>query len=307
MRRLAIALIFSAAAWAQSWLFTSFRGNGETGVCFALSDDGYHWSPLLAGQPAVKPQLSGMLMRDPFLVRGPDGLWHLLWTTGWTRSKEDGSLTIGYARSPDLISWSRQKLIPVPLEGARNAWAPEAVWHPKQKQWIVFWASTIPGRFPESALSGDSGYNHRIWAMRTPDFETFSKPELFFDAGFNAIDSTIVRAGRRWLMVFKDERREPLKKNLRLAWAADPAGPWTPEPESFTKAWIEGPSVMRIGRDWLVYFDHYGKPQHYGAYRTRDWKRFEDVTAKLSFPPGHRHGTVVWITKAEAERLRALR
>ena len=295
------------AAWAQPWLFTSFRGNGESGVFFALSEDGYRWTPANGDQPVIRPQMPGMLMRDPFLVQGPDRRWHLLWTTGWTRSKEDGSLTIGYASSADLVSWSAQKLIPVPLEGARNAWAPEAVWHPKQKEWIVFWASTIPGRFPEGEQSGDSGYNHRIWAMRTRDFETFSKPELFFDPGFNTIDSTIVRMGRRWLMVFKDERREPLKKNLRLAWATDPAGPWKAEPEPFTKAWVEGPSVMRIGRDWLIYFDHYSKPQHYGAYRTRDWKRFEDVTEKLSFPPGHRHGTVVRITRKEAERLRSLR
>lgn len=296
-----------APAWGQPWLFTSFRGNGESGVFLALSDDGCRWTPVNGDQPVVRPQVPGMLMRDPFLVQGPDRRWHLLWTTGWTRSKEDGSLTIGYASSEDLVSWSRQRLIPVPLEGARNAWAPEAVWHPKRQEWIVFWASTIPGRFPEGEQSGDSGYNHRIWAMRTRDFETFSAPELFFDPGFNTIDSTIVRMGRRWLMVFKDERREPLRKNLRLAWADDPAGPWHAEDASFTKPWVEGPSVMKIGRDWFVYFDHYSKPQHYGACRTRDWKSFEDVTEKLSFPPGHRHGTVVRITRAEAERLRSLR
>lgn len=307
MNRLAIVFFAVFSAAAQPFLFTSFRGNGESGVYFALSEDGYRWTPVNGNQPVLRPQFPGMLMRDPFLVRGPDRRWHLLWTTGWTRSKEDGSLTIGYAASADLASWENQRRIPIPLEGARNAWAPEAVWHPEQKQWIVFWASTIPGRFPEGEQSGDSGYNHRMWAMRTRDFETFSPPEVFFDPGFNTIDSTIAKVGRRWLMVFKDERREPLKKNLRLAWADDPAGPWRAEPDSFTKSWIEGPSVLRIGRDWFVYFDHYGKPQHYGACRTRNWKQFEDVTEKLSFPPDHRHGTVVRISRSEAERLRTLR
>ena len=305
MIRLAIVFVCCAAA-AQPFLFTSFRGNGETGVYFALSDDGYRWTPVRGGQPVVAPATPGMLMRDPFLVRGPGGRWHMLWTTGWTRSKDDGSLTIGHASSADLVSWSGPQRIAVGLDGARNAWAPEMVWHPEQKEWIVFWASTIPGRFAEGEQSGDSGYNHRIWAMRTRDFRSFSLPELFFDPGSNVIDSTILPAGRRWLMVFKDERREPLKKNLRLAWAASPGGPWRAEPETFSKSWIEGPSVLRVGRDWLVYFDHYGKPQHYGAYRTQDWKRFEDVTEKLSFPPGHRHGTVVRITPKEARRLRAL-
>jgi len=306
--RLAVALLIAAVVRAgDPLLFASFRDNGDTGVFFALSDDGYRWAAAAGGRPVVRPERPGMLMRDPFLARGPDGRWHMLWTTGWTRSKADRSLTIGHASSSDLVRWTSQRLIPIPLEGARNAWAPEAVWHPKQKQWIVFWASTVSGRFPEGEAGGEQGYDHRIWAMRTPDFERFTTPELFFDPGFNAIDATIVRAGRRWLMVFKDERREPLAKNLRLAWADDPAGPWRAEPASFTKSWIEGPSVIRLGRDWLIYFDHYGKPQHYGAYRTRDWKRFEDVTAQMSFPPGHRHGTVVRISRAEAARLRALR
>jgi hypothetical protein len=58
----------------------------------------------------------------------------MLWTTGWTRSKDDGSLTISLASSSGLIHWSCQKRVPAPLEGARNARAPEAVWRPKQKQ-----------------------------------------------------------------------------------------------------------------------------------------------------------------------------
>lgn len=304
MIRLAILILFAACAAAQPWLFTSFRGNGESGVFFALSEDGYRWTPCNNGEPVLRPQFPGMLIRDPFLVRGPDRRWHMLWTTGWTRSKEDGSLAIGYANSSDLVQWSSQRLIPIALEGARNAWAPEMIWHPEQKEWIVFWASTVPGLYPEGETSGDSGYNHRIWAMRTRDFSVFTRPELFFDPGFNCIDSTVIRAGKRWLMVFKDERRNPLKKNLRLAWADGPAGPWHAEPGPFSKHWIEGPSVARAGRGWLVYFDHYGKPQHYGAYFTRDWKRFEDVTGQLSFPPGHRHGTVVPLTRKEASRLR---
>jgi len=81
----------------------------------------------------------------------------MLWTTGWTRSKDDGSLSISLASSSGLIHWSWQKPVPVPLEGVRNARAPETVWRPKQKQWIVFWASTVPGRFPESDASGGLG------------------------------------------------------------------------------------------------------------------------------------------------------
>jgi hypothetical protein len=187
VKPLAIACLLAASATAQPFLFTSFRGNGESGVSFALSDDGRRREPVRGERPVVPPRIPGRLMCDPFLVRGPDGRWHMLWTTGWTRSKDDGSLTIGCASSSGLIHWSWQKPVPVPLEDARNARAPEAVWRPKLKQWIVFWASTVPGRFPESDASGGLGYDRSVRAMRTRDFATVTKPELFFDSGSTAL------------------------------------------------------------------------------------------------------------------------
>lgn len=305
--RAIVFLLPALAAAADSYVFTSFRGNGETGVYMALSEDGYRWTPVKGNQPVVPPRIAGMLMRDPFLVKGPDGEWHLLWTTGWTRDSKNGRLTIGHTRTRDLSAWGEQQMIDVPLEGARNAWAPEMVWDGRAKQWILFWASTIPGRFPDPQGTGDGGYNHRIYAMRTAGFKSFTKPELWFDPGFNSIDSTVVRAGNRWLMVFKDERRNPLQKRLRLAWAERTAGPWKDISEPFTTDWIEGPSVVKVGADWLIYFDHYSKPHYYGAYRTRDWKRFEDVSQRMSFPADHRHGTAARISAREAKDLSSLR
>ena len=84
-----------------------------------------------------------------------------------------------------------------------------------------------------------------------------------------------------------------LMKRLRVAWANAPEGPWTRVSEPFTEAWVEGPTVLKIGRWWWIYFDHYTKPQHYGAVRTRDWKHFEDRTVAVHFPAGQRHGTAV--------------
>jgi hypothetical protein len=290
---------------ADAYLFTSFRQNGQTGVYFAVSRDGLQWRPLKNNTPWIEPQHRGMLMRDPYLVKGPDGVWHLLWTWGWTRKEGDGELRIGHATSTDLVAWSKQRAIPVFASelSARNAWAPEAVWNEAAGEWLIFWSTTIPGRFPDTDPTGDNGYNHRLYAMTTKDWKSFSEPRLWFNPGFNCIDATVVRDGQRWVMVFKDERRQPLMKSLRLAFADSPRGPWTGVTEPFTGDWVEGPSVLKIGGDWWIYFDHYGKPQHYGAVRTRDWKSFEDITASLQFPPDHRHGTVVVISEEELHRL----
>lgn len=305
--RAIVFLLPALAAAADSYVFTSFRGNGEAGVYLALSQDGLRWAPVKGNQPVIAPRFAGMLMRDPFLVKGPRGEWHLLWTTGWTRDSKNGRLTIGHARTRDIAAWGEQQMIDIPLEGARNAWAPEMVWDAQARQWNLFWASTIPGRFPDTEGAGDSGYNHRIYAMRTADFVTFSKPELWFDPGFNCIDSTVLRAAKRWLMVFKDERRNPLQKRLRLAWSESAAGPWQKVTGPFTLDWVEGPSALKVGDGWFVYFDHYAKPRYYGAYRTRDWKSFEDVSSRMSFPQDHRHGTAARISAREAAALGALR
>ena len=121
-------------------------------------------------KPWIEVQQPGMLMRDPWLGQGPDGTWHMLWTWGWTKA-EGGGLKIGYSSSKDLVNWTPQREIPLLQSepAARNAWAPEAVWDNSKKQWIIFWATTIPGRFPDTEGAGDTGYNHRIYATTTKD------------------------------------------------------------------------------------------------------------------------------------------
>jgi hypothetical protein len=298
VRWLAFLLLAEFAFGADSYLFTSFRKNGETGVYFALSEDGRNWAPLKSNQPWIKPEHPGMLMRDPFLTRGPDGTWHLLWTWGWTRQETGGGLKIGYSSSKDLLQWSPQREIKV-LENeptAKNAWAPEAAWDARQRQWVIFWSTTIP-------KAGETGYDHRLYSMTTRDWQTFSPAKLWFDPGFSSIDATLVPRDNQWMMVFKDERDKPVKKNLRLAFAATPAGPWSGITEPFTQSWVEGPTVAKIGEDWLIYFDRY-REHRYGALRTRDWKTFDDVP--VSFPDDHRHGTVVKISDGEARALKSV-
>jgi hypothetical protein len=304
--RVLLALLVAAPLFGADWyLFTSFRRNGETGVFGALSTDGRKWTALNGDQAWIRPEHAGMLMRDPWLGQGPDGTWHMVWTWGWTRQESAGKLQIGYASSKDLVHWPAQRAIPVMEDEptARNAWAPEAVWDPEHGEWIVFWSTTIPGRFPDTEGSGDAGYNHRVYAMTTKDWATFTPSRLWFDPGFNCIDATVAHVGKRWILVFKDERKTPLMKRLRLAFADSPRGPWREVTEPFTGDWVEGPSVAAIGREWWIYFDHYAKPQHYGAVRTTDWKKFEDMTGQVSFPDDHRHGTVVKISETLARGL----
>lgn len=282
------------------FLFTSFRGNGEDGLHLALSRDGLAWEPLNGDRPYLKPELGEKekLMRDPCIALGQDGTFHMVWTTGWRER------IIGYSSSRDLIEWSPQRAIPVMTHEpeARNAWAPELFFDERSGEWLIFWATTIPGRFPETDASGNNGLNHRIYLTTTRDFISFSPTRLFYDPGFNVIDSTIFRQGARFVMVLKDERGVPVKKNLRLAFAGSASGPYGPATEPFTRDWVEGPTVLRIGKEWIVYFDRY-RDHRYGAVRSSDLRNWEDISDRLAFPAGFRHGTAFEVSPKVARKL----
>jgi beta-xylosidase len=258
----------------------------------ALSTNGYYWQALKGDHSFLKSDVGAGLMRDPCLAHGPDGRFHMVWTCGWTAEK---GKVIGYSQSADLLKWSEPKAVTV-MENepqARNIWAPEIFYDSKRTCWQIFWSTTIPGRFPESDKTGDDGYNHRFYFCTTPDFQTFSPSRLLYDPGFNCIDATLLEGEHRFYLIFKDERKKPLKKNLRYASAAQPQGPYDDLSQAFTGDWVEGPSAIKIKDQYLVYFDHYAAPAYYGAVRSKDLRQWEDCSKEMTFPRGHRHGTVL--------------
>jgi len=299
----AIALVAARATPARgqpragdvAYLFTSFRGNGESGLHFLHSDDGYRWQEIPGA--FLKPQVGSRLMRDPSIVRGPDGVYHLVWTSGWR-----GDQGFGYASSKDLANWSPQRFIPVMEHEPTtvNVWAPELFYDQPNERFVICWASTIPGRFPENGEPRDN--NQRMYSTTTRDFKNFTPTQLFLEPGFNAIDGVIVPVEKRYTLVFKDNSREVF--NLRVTFGDSPLGPWCDVSPPFTGKFTEGPTVLKLGDQWLVYFDCY-RAEHYGAVKTNDFKTFVDISTEVFFPEGHKHGTVLTATRKEVDDLLA--
>lgn len=284
----------SAADPGEGLVFTSFRGNGEDGLHLAWSKDGYTWTPLQKDKPLLRPEVGGGLMRDPQILQGPDGMFHMVWTTAWNKHG------VGYANSKDLVHWSKQRLLAVmPNEPeARNTWAPELFYDDVQRQFMIFWASTIPGRFPATDKTGDGGYNHRMYFTVTKDFEHLAPARLLYEPGFNCIDATIVRDGKRFVMFVKDETRHPPAKNLRVATAEVPTGPYGKPSAPITGPyWAEGPTAIKLGETWFVYFDRYTE-HRYGLVTSRDLAHWKDESDKVRFPRDHRHGSVLRVGRA---------
>ena len=282
-------------------LFSYFKGNGEDGLHLAFSPDGYRWTALKGDSSFLKPTVSkDKLMRDPCIIRGKDGQFHMVWTVSW---HDRG---IGYASSPDLVHWSAQQYVPVMEQepAAKNCWAPEITYDAKNGQYLIYWATTIPGRFAQGETTLEGGNNHRIYYATTKDFRNYSPAKILYDQGFNVIDATIHPAGPRYVMFLKDETREPAQKNLRVAFATQPAGPYGPPSAPITgKYWAEGPTAIQLGPQWLVYFDKYTEHK-YGAVTSTDLEHWTDVSDQIQFPQGTRHGTVLRITQKELARLR---
>ncbi|HOK95312.1 MAG TPA: glycoside hydrolase family 43 protein [Anaerohalosphaeraceae bacterium] len=281
------------------WLFSYFKGNGEDGLHLAYSTDGMVWRPLKNDESFLRPQVAGKLMRDPSICRGPDGLFHMVWTTGWW---DKG---IGLAHSKDLMQWSRQEFLGVMEQepAAKNCWAPEIFFDESTQTYLIFWATTVPGRFPQTDNPRDDN-NHRIYYITTKDFKTYTDTALFYDPGFNVIDAFIANAGQRYVMFFKNETKHPkTEKNIRMAFADRASGPYGPPSEPITgKYWAEGPAAVKIGSRWIVYFDKYTE-RRYGAVVSEDLVNWQDISGQVEFPGGARHGTVFPVSRDVAEKL----
>ncbi len=301
---------FSAIAFAQdeiesssAYLFSYFKNNGESGLQFAYSYDGLKWTVLNKannGESFLKPQVGGKLMRDPSICQDPNGVFHLVWTTGWW---DNG---IGIAHSNDLINWSEQTFLPVMKHEstAKNCWAPEIYYDAATRNYLIVWATTIPGRFPETENLGDN--NHRMYFVTTKDFKTYSETKLFYDPGFNVIDTFIAKddQNNRYIMFLKNETKSPVaQKNICVAFAENAAGPYGPASNPITgNYWAEGPAAIKIGEQWIVYFDKYTQGK-YGAVASSDLKTWEDISDKVQFPRGTRHGTVLKVAPSVLNKL----
>ena len=281
------------------YIFSYFKNNGQDGLHLAYSNDGFTWNALKQDSSCLKPTVAkDKLMRDPCIIRGADGLFHMVWTVSWN---DKG---IGYANSKDLINWSEQQFIPVMMheDSARNCWAPEITYNAKKKQYMIYWATTIAGKY-KADPKVENGYNHRMYYVLTKDFSTFSKTKMLYDKGFNVIDATIVPNGKQFVMFLKDETREPVQKNIKIATSKKINKGYSNASAPITgNYWAEGPTTLKINGTWIVYFDKY-RDHKYGAVQSTDLKNWTDVSEKLSMPKGIRHGTIFTISRQEFELL----
>ncbi|MBQ9399544.1 MAG: glycoside hydrolase family 43 protein [Bacteroidales bacterium] len=310
-------LLASCAPEKNVYLFTSFLEPSVSGMNYLYSLDGYHWEPIgdvwlvpqigndkpyinrFNGQEQIPKYMPTRVLRDPSILQGPDGTFHLVWTTQWS-----GSRGFGYASSKDLIHWSEQREIPVMADSlTNNVWAPELFYDDEEKEFYVIWSSQIhPSRYTEMDRLGTNAC-HRPYYTKTKDFKTFTPAKQFYDAGFNTIDGFLVKKAKDdYVFVVKDNRK-PGFSNIFCVYGKSPEGPFSDPCEPFSPEYSEGPCVIKVGDEWLIYYDVY-RQVRYGAVSTKDFKTFTPIDDKISIPNGYKHGTMIKITKRQLEALK---
>ncbi|HKS99723.1 MAG TPA: family 43 glycosylhydrolase [Rugosimonospora sp.] len=312
-----------APAPYQGYLFSYFTGegyaNGEQ-VYFSLSkgNDPLHWQQLNNSNPVLESTLGTKGLRDPFIIRSPEGdKFYQIATDlkiygngNWDASQRTGSRSIMVWESTDLVHWTNQRLVKVSPDTAGNTWAPEAFYDPTIGAYVVFWASKLyAANDPDH--TGDT-YNKMMYAT-TRDFYTFSTPQVWKDPGYSVIDSTMIQHNGEYYRFTKDERnqtssspcskfiieeRSATVRNLNYDFVAECIG-------RGAMSQGEGPLVFKdnLEEKWHLFIDEYGGrgyiPFESASLDSGVWT----ASTNYSLPGRPRHGTVLPVTQAEYDRL----
>ena len=314
---LAYCMGAGSAVFAEGgYLFTTFRGE-ETPmteqIYFMVSENGLDWKALNNGDPVLVSTVGERGVRDPFIIRSPDGKKFFLIATDlsihlthhdWGRAVTRASKSIVVWESNDLVNWSEPRLVKVAPDDAGCTWAPEAVYDEERGEYMVFWAS-MTGR--------DDFKKHRIWAAHTKDFKEFSEPFIYIEKPNTVIDTTIVRENGIYYRFTKDEKQ----KAITMETSRDLMNGWKDVRDfSLDKlTGYEGPTCFMTepaanGKPakWCLLLDWYSTGRGYQPYFTDNLSKgdFEqDGQMNFPFQPPRpvRHGTVMPVTAEEMARL----
>ncbi|MGW0705826.1 glycoside hydrolase family 43 protein [Streptomyces sp. NPDC002643] len=308
-----------AAAADPGYLMTHFIGEGATGqqIYFSHSTDGLNWTDLNGGGMALRSTVGTRGVRDPSLVRSPDGDRYWIIATdlcigcgqSWDAAVYNGSRKLVVWESRDLVTWSQPWLLNVAgaIPDGRNAWAPEAIWDPETGDYVLYWATN-------ATLNGV--LKHRIYYARTGDFRTTTTPQLYIDrpGTQNIIDTQIVEVPSgvgdyRYVRASGDGQ-------ITIEGSDSILGTWTSLGNlsgiGLTGSQVEGPMWMKFRdrNEWSLYLDQYSTGGGYMPVLTTDPSAPAGyrLPASGSYDLGgttKRHGSILTLTAAEDSRVLA--
>lgn len=304
----------------SNYLFVYFPANNNENIYYAISNDGYNFTPMNNGNRVIAADSVSLKkgLRDPHILRAPDGYFYMVNTD--MKSAEGWSSNRGMVlmKSKDLIHWTHSTIhFPDRFKGTffanvTRVWAPETIWDQtyenndgsKGRLMIYF-----------SILTNDNvvTYDKVFYAYANDDFtDVLDEPTYFYDRGSATIDMDIVYNPNDSLYhaFYKNEGQGGIckvtTKNLTTEKGKE-GSQWSSPSETLqqTTEAVEGAGVFKlINQDsWILMYDCYNNG-HYQFSSSADLKTFnfvQNTEMKGAFTP--RHGTVMPITANETAAL----
>lgn len=297
----------------QAYLFVHFTFSDEK-IYFSLSkgNTALDWQELNNGKPVFSSTIGTTGLRDPYIVRSPEGDKFYLMATDlkWFKGEKgpDRKRYIQVWESNDLVNWSAQRDVLVSPPNVQNTYAPEAVWDESIGAYVVFWTSKL-----------DSNNFFTPMYTTTRDFVTFTEAQIW-QPGEWRIDCTVKKVGDWYYRFTKSIDKahnnchdivQERSKNLRA-----PQNEWeTVDYCIGARAGIpetEAPLVFRSNPDdfngdyYYLWMEKWIPSKTYVALRTRSFAHPKWEVVPVNFPdPLPKHGVILPITAAEAKALAA--
>ncbi|GAB3010825.1 hypothetical protein GCM10027051_11060 [Niabella terrae] len=310
----------------SAYLLVYFKDDTH-GLHFALSPDGYSFTALNEGAPVISGDTIAEQkgIRDPYIMRGPDGWFYMAMTdlhifaqkagyrsTEWQRDGKSfgwgNNRALVLMKSQDLLHWSHQVLrIDTLFEGWEQigaAWAPELIYDTARQRIMIYFS-----------LRFGNGLTRLVYAYANKDFTGLeTEPRLLFNypkLNKSYIDGDISFVNGKYRLFYVAHDGTPGIKQAvsdQLSEGFQYQEGWVdPEPRS-----CEAPNLWkRIGEDkWVLMYDIYGiNPHNFGFSETTDFVHFTDIghfnegrmrARNFSSP---KHGSVIHLTAPEARQL----
>lgn len=304
-----------------AYLFVHFTGESPIGeqIYFSVSKDGLNWHDLNNSLPVLYSNLGEKGVRDPAIIRTHDGKKFYILATdlriangrGWDAARFEGSHSLIFWESTDLLNWSKPWSVNVSGEipEAGCTWAPEANYDDATGDYIVYWAIIAPK---------DGVREARIYYAKTKDFREFTSPELYIERvgeGVNSkdiIDTQIVKVDGGAYKYYRASR----DSQITIEAGNSILGEWTRIGDishlGYTAREVEGPILFQFNNQqkWCLLVDQYAAGKGYLPLVTTD---LSDCNNFQVLKPGQyslgeslkRHGEILNITQDEYEALKA--
>ena len=304
----------------SNYLFAYFPANDNENIYYALSNDGYNFTPMNNGKRVVAADTVSLKkgVRDPHVLRAPDGWFYMVNTDmksaeGWASNR--GMVLM---KSRDLINWKHSTVhFPDKYKGKNFAnvtrvWAPETIWDAnyvnkdgsKGRPLVYYSLLTNDGTIP---------YDKVFFNYANEDFTDLEgDPIHFFDRGKSTIDMDIVYnpVDKLYHAFYKNEGDGGICKVQAQTLTSEngtKAPTWYKRSGALqqTTEAVEGAGVFKLinQNSWVLMYDCYmnGHYQFTSSTDLENFKFVQDTKTSGAFTP--RHGTILPITAQETAAL----